>query len=201
MWRLSRHLITFDGSQICLCYIHLPAQDFPERITDLVQTYARYEHVRTLFEQGLSQRAIARKLRVSRATMSKFVQAEEYPEIHYPKGRTSKQTSTPTMCWAFQCFESIDLLHVWTAAGRTCLVFHLQSFHRQVLRILGLLISTSTNSVLELQNVGRQRARRLFVWIERLPQFDFVAVWIVYPGEAAVAFVLTLRVDADAFFR
>jgi transposase len=29
----------------------------------------------------------------------------------------------------FQCFEGIDLLHVWTAAGRTCLVLHLQSFH------------------------------------------------------------------------
>ena len=47
----------------------------------------------------------------------------------------------------------------------------------------------------------QEAARRLFVWIERLPQFDFVAVGIVYPGEAAVAFVLALRVDADAFFR
>jgi hypothetical protein len=37
--------------------------------------------------------------------------------------------------------------------------------------------------------------------MERLPQFDFVAVGIVYPREAAVAFVLALRVDADAFFR
>jgi hypothetical protein len=37
--------------------------------------------------------------------------------------------------------------------------------------------------------------------MERLPQFDLVAVGIVYPGEAAVAFVLTLRVDLDAFFR
>src|SRR5262245_2455360 len=45
------------------------------------------------------------------------------------------------------------------------------------------------------------RTRRLFVWIERLPQFDFVAVGIVYPGETAVAFVLALRVDVDAFFR
>ena len=35
----------------------------------------------------------------------------------------------------------------------------------------------------------------------RLPQFDFVAVGIVYPGEAAVAFVLAFRVDVDAFFR
>jgi hypothetical protein len=46
-----------------------------------------------------------------------------------------------------------------------------------------------------------EAARRLFVWIERLPQFDFVAVGIVYPSEAAVAFVLALRVDVDAFFR
>ncbi|HEY6408295.1 MAG TPA: helix-turn-helix domain-containing protein, partial [Ktedonobacteraceae bacterium] len=30
---------------------------------------ARYEHVRTLFEQGLSQRAIARRLKLSRATV------------------------------------------------------------------------------------------------------------------------------------
>src|SRR3974390_2482129 len=41
----------------------------------------------------------------------------------------------------------------------------------------------------------------LFVWISRLPQFDFVAVRIVYPGEAAVALVSALRVDLDAFFR
>src|SRR5215469_12024777 len=37
--------------------------------------------------------------------------------------------------------------------------------------------------------------------MERLPQFDFVAIGIIYPGEAAVAFVLALRVDAHAFFR
>ena len=41
----------------------------------------------------------------------------------------------------------------------------------------------------------------LAVWIKRLPQFDFVAVGIVYPGEAAVAFVLAIRINVDAFFR
>src|SRR5439155_14331449 len=52
-------------------------------------------------------------------------------------------------------------------------------------------------------NVSRHQeaARRLFVWLERLPQLDFVAVGIVDPGEAAVAFVLALRVDLDAVFR
>jgi DNA-binding NarL/FixJ family response regulator len=44
---------------------------------------ARYEHVRTLFEQGLSQRAIARQLKLSRATVGKFVRAEAYPEMHH----------------------------------------------------------------------------------------------------------------------
>src|SRR5262245_10483876 len=47
----------------------------------------------------------------------------------------------------------------------------------------------------------RVLARRLFVWIERLPQFDFVAVRIVYPREAAVVCVLALRVDVGALFR
>ena len=37
--------------------------------------------------------------------------------------------------------------------------------------------------------------------LERLPQFDFVAVGVVDPGEAAVAFVLGLGVDADTRFR
>jgi hypothetical protein len=48
---------------------------------------------------------------------------------------------------------------------------------------------------------GKKKRRRLFARIERLPQFDFVAVGIVYPGEAAVAFVLALRIDLDACFR
>jgi hypothetical protein len=48
-------------------------------------------------------------------------------------------------------------------------------------------------------NVSRRSTES--VLMERLPQFDFVTVGIVYPGEAAVAFVLALRVDADAFFR
>jgi len=49
------------------------------------------------------------------------------------------------------------------------------------------------------EKVSRRSTESLLV--ERLPQFDFVTVGIVYPGEAAVAFVLALRVDADAFFR
>jgi len=46
---------------------------------------AHYEDVRALLEQRLSQRAIARKLKLARATVSKFAQAEQYPEMHHPK--------------------------------------------------------------------------------------------------------------------
>lgn len=37
--------------------------------------------------------------------------------------------------------------------------------------------------------------------IEWLPQFNFVAVGIVYPGEATIAFILALRINADACLR
>src|SRR5437667_7058267 len=44
-----------------------------------------YEDVHALVEQGLGQRAIARQLKLARATVRKFVQAKEYPETHYPR--------------------------------------------------------------------------------------------------------------------
>ncbi len=46
---------------------------------------ALYEDVRTLLEQGLSQRLIARKLHLARATVRKFAQVEAYPEMQHPK--------------------------------------------------------------------------------------------------------------------
>jgi transposase len=51
--------------------------------------------------------------------------------------QVNKPTSTPTMRWVFQCFEGIDLLSISTATGVTSLVLHLQSFHEQVLTLLG----------------------------------------------------------------
>src|SRR6266536_2415739 len=55
----------------------------------------RYEEVRTLVEQGFSQRAIARKLHLARATVSKFAQAEEYPEMHHPKRGEKRSILNP----------------------------------------------------------------------------------------------------------
>jgi len=56
---------------------------------------SHYEDVRTLVEQGLSQRAIARKLKLARATVSKFAQAEEYPEMHHPKRGEKRSILNP----------------------------------------------------------------------------------------------------------
>jgi transposase len=43
--------------------------------------YARYETVRALFEQGMSLRAIARRLGLSLRTVTRFVRAETFPEL------------------------------------------------------------------------------------------------------------------------
>jgi transposase len=56
---------------------------------------SHYEDVLTLVEQGLSQRAIARKLKLARATVSKFAQAEEYPEMHHPKRGEKRSILNP----------------------------------------------------------------------------------------------------------
>jgi transposase len=75
---------------------------------------ARYEHVRTLFEQGLSQRAIARKLKLSRATVGKCVQAEAYPEMHHPERAARRSLLDPykryiLQRWQQGCRNSVQL--------------------------------------------------------------------------------------------
>ncbi len=85
---------------------------------------ARYEHVRTLFEQGLSQRAIARKLKLSRATVGKFVQAEQYPERHQATGGTRRSLLDPYKLyllqrWQHGCRNSVQLYDEITARGFT----------------------------------------------------------------------------------
>src|SRR4029078_3432150 len=48
---------------------------------------------------------------------------------------------------------------------------------------------------------GADIGRRLFAWIERLPQFDLVAIGGVNPHEGTVTFILAFWIDVDAFFR
>jgi transposase len=75
-----------------------------------------------LFEQGWSQRAIARKLRLSRATVGTFVQAEEYPERHYPKQGARRSLLDPykryiLQRWQQGCRNSAQLYDEITACG------------------------------------------------------------------------------------
>ncbi len=84
--------------------------------------YARYEAARTLFEQGLSQRAIARKLKLSRATVGKFVQAEAYPERHHSARRASLLDPYKRYIlqrWQQGCRNSMQLYEEVTARGFT----------------------------------------------------------------------------------
>ncbi len=66
---------------------------------------ARYEDVRTLFAQGLSQRAIGRKLKLSRATVGKFVQAEAYPERHQSKEGARRSLLDPYKGYLLQRWQ------------------------------------------------------------------------------------------------
>jgi predicted DNA-binding protein (UPF0251 family) len=82
--------------------------------------FARYEQVRLLFAQGLSQRAIAHRLSLSRRTVSKFVQAEVYPEMHHSERRAS--LLDPYKCyllqrWQHGCRNSIQLYDEITTRG------------------------------------------------------------------------------------
>jgi transposase len=83
---------------------------------------ARYEDVRTLFEQGLSQRAIARKLKLSRRTVGKFVQAEAYPERDQSKEGARRSLLDPykgylLQRWQQGCRNSVQLYDEITARG------------------------------------------------------------------------------------
>jgi hypothetical protein len=85
---------------------------------------ARYEQVRTLFEQGLSQRVIVRKLKLSRATVSKFVQAEAYPEMHQSQGGARRSLLDPykrylLQRWQHGCRNSVQLYDEITTRGYT----------------------------------------------------------------------------------
>jgi hypothetical protein len=53
--------------------------------------YARYEDVRTLSGQGVSIREIARRLKLSRETIRRFLRAEAFPEM--ASGRRSQRGS------------------------------------------------------------------------------------------------------------
>src|SRR5260370_2493846 len=85
---------------------------------------ALYEDVRTLVEQGFPQRAIARKLHLARATVSKFAQAQEYPEMHHPKRGEKGSILDPYKPyildrWQHGCTNGVQLYDEIKARGFT----------------------------------------------------------------------------------
>jgi transposase len=83
---------------------------------------ARYEDVRTLFEQGLSQRAIARKLKLSRKTVGKFIRTEQYPERYQFTAGARRSLLDPykgylLQRWQQGCRNSVQIYDEITARG------------------------------------------------------------------------------------
>lgn len=80
---MSPHLrVAFPGSA------HLPPEETPSQVSRS-NRYARYEAVRTLHQQAISQREIARRLKISRQTVHRFLAAETLPERSRPPYRGS----------------------------------------------------------------------------------------------------------------
>jgi transposase len=120
---------------------------------------ARYEDVRTLFEQGLSQRAIARKLKMSRATVGKFVQTEAYPEMHHSARGARRSLLDPykrylLQRWQHGCRNSVQLCDEITARGFTGSAPLLRKFlaelrkkHQEAGSASALTLDTSTQAI------------------------------------------------------
>ncbi len=84
--------------------------------------YARYEDVRTLSGQGVSIREIARRLKLSRETIRRFLRAEEFPEIASARRGQRGSILNPYKPYIFQrwqqgCRNSVQLYDEIKARG------------------------------------------------------------------------------------
>jgi len=75
-----------------------------EKLARRERRQERYETVRQQWQQGLSIRKIARRLRLSRATVRKYIEAETCPM--YPEGVTRGSKLTPYMSYVRQSWEA-----------------------------------------------------------------------------------------------
>jgi transposase len=84
--------------------------------------YARYEAVQVLHQQLVSERAIARRLHLSRNTVHKFLQAETFPERNLPPYRGSiLDPYKPYILdrWKSGCWNGAQLLEEIKKLGYT----------------------------------------------------------------------------------
>src|SRR5437588_1066555 len=83
---------------------------------------ARYEDVRTLSGQGVSIREIARRLKLSRETIRRFLRALEFPEMASARGGQRGSILNPYKAYMFQrwqqgCRNSVQLYDEIKARG------------------------------------------------------------------------------------
>jgi transposase len=121
--------------------------------------YARYEDVRTLSGQGVSIREIARRLKLSRETIRRFIRAEEFPEIaSAPRGQRGSILNqyNPYIFqrWQQGCRNSVQLYDEIKArgyAGSTSLLRNflasLRKKHREAGSAEALSFDASTHSI------------------------------------------------------
>jgi len=84
--------------------------------------YARYQAVQILHEQALSEREIARRLKLSRKTVHRFLVAESFPERSRPPYRGSiLDPYKPYILerWKAGCWNGTQLLHEVKRRGYT----------------------------------------------------------------------------------
>jgi transposase len=79
----------------------------------------RFKEVRHLYDQGISLRAIARRLQIQRATVRRYVHAEAFPERARPRRRrqTDQFVAYLSQRWQEGCHNAAQLAKELTAQG------------------------------------------------------------------------------------
>lgn len=97
------------------------AEEAPSQVS-CSNRYARYQAVQVLHEQALSEREIARRLKLSRKTVHRFLVAESFPERSRPPYRGSiLDPYKPSILerWKAGCWNGTQLLHEVKRRGYT----------------------------------------------------------------------------------
>jgi hypothetical protein len=111
-----------------------PADEIAQHKADHAQLQARYAQAQEQIALLLSRvqcllvyRLAEHRLREQLAATGQTIPSQ-----------VNKPTDRPTMRWVFQCFESVDLLHLRPGPGPgTALVLRLEPVHQQVLALVG----------------------------------------------------------------
>jgi transposase len=136
--------------------VPIPPEETPAQVSRSNRS-ARYEAVRALHQQLVSQREIARRLSLSRNTVRKFLQAETFPERSQPTYRGSiLDPYKPHILkrWQSGCWNGAQLLEEIRKLGYTgsdalfrLFMTQVRTQHRAAGTALALELSPTQNSV------------------------------------------------------